>query len=152
MTNHAHPHPEVITATARIGTEHYATTVAMHDDHALTADEPEHLGGTDHGASPMNLLMGAIASCKAITMRMYADRKGLPMTGASVTATHHRVKAAELGDEGAVGLVDLIECEITIDGPELTEPQRAKLYDIANRCPVHRIAVGESVIRSTLTD
>lgn len=142
----------IVMATATIGRELYPTRVDLPGGHSIQADEPKDLNGQDTGSTPMNLLMGALASCKAITMRMYADRKGWPLERATVEARHQRISGKQLdGDHGAAGLVDVIDCTIQVEGPELTDDQRTKIYEIAERCPVHRMLAGETRVRSTLT-
>ena len=141
----------LVTATATIGEQPYATKIDMPEGHSIHADEPEDLNGTNQGPTPMNLLMASLASCKAITMRMYADRKGWPLVQASVEARHQRISGKMLeGDGGPASLVDVIDCTIEVEGPELTDEQRTRIYEIAEKCPVHRMLAGETRIRSTL--
>lgn len=127
-------------AAASIGSKPYRTEIAIGSGHELIGDEPESFGGTDAGPNPIELFLASLSSCKAITLRHYADRKEWPLTDAKVVATHRRVSAKKLdGDDAGSGKVDLIECEITIEGDELTDEQRERLLEIAERCPVQRI-------------
>lgn len=107
--------------------------------HALTTDEPTSLGGTDQGMNPLELFLASIGACMAMTMRMYADRKGWPLTSARVHLRRAPVRADPnlgLHMAGAPRLTDL-ERVIELDGP-LDDTQRARIIEIADRCPVKR--------------
>ncbi|MGZ8376037.1 MAG: OsmC family protein [Gemmatirosa sp.] len=119
----------------RIAREHYRTEVRART-HALVLDEPTDVGGTDSGATPYEHLLAALGGCTAITLRMYADRKGWPMEAVEVrlrTARAHQAdcEACETEDVGPHRL----ERRIVFDGP-LTDEQRRRLLLIADRCPV----------------
>ncbi len=86
-----------------------------------------------------------------MTIALYARRKGWPLTGVTVRLHHSRIHAEDCADcETRQGMLDRIESEITVAG-EFTEEQRAKLLEIANKCPVHRTLTSEISIRTTLT-
>ncbi len=86
-----------------------------------------------------------------MTIALYARRKGWPLTGVTVRLHHSRIHAEDCADcETRQGMLDRIEREITVAG-EFTEEQRAKLLEIANKCPVHRTLTSEISIRTTLT-
>lgn len=102
----------------------------------LTADEPASLGGTDAGPTPYDLLAAALASCTSMTLRLYADRKGWPLEAAEVHVGHTKAHAKD-GTTAAGGRVDRFDRTLELYGP-LDEAQRARLLEIANRCPVHR--------------
>ena len=99
--------------------------------HTVRIDEPLDLGGTDTGATPTELLLAALGGCESITLRMYAARKGWPLTDVRI-----RLHGATV--EGAF----VVRREVVLEGP-LDADQRARLLDIVNRCPVHRILAGE---------
>jgi putative redox protein len=140
-------------AAASISSKPYRTEIAIGSGHELLADEPERFGGTDTGPNPIELFLASLGSCKAITLRHYADRKQWPLTDAKVVATHRRVSARELdGDDAEAGKVDLIECEVTIEGDALTDEQRQRLLEIAERCPVQRMISTDTRVRCRAAD
>lgn len=104
--------------------------------HRLVADAPADKGGDDHGAEPHDLLSAALGSCTSMTVVMYARRKQWPLRAITVRVDLDR-------QDGAEGHVTHIRRDIALDGPELTAEQRARLIDIANKCPVHKILTGK---------
>ena len=118
--------------------------------HALLADEPARLGGNNSGPTPYDLLLAGLGACTTMTLRMYADRKGWPLERASVSLRHNKIHAEDCADcETKSGKLDHIDREITLEGP-LDEEQRAKLLEIADKCPVHRTLHSEVKIDSRL--
>jgi len=124
-----------------------------HGGHELTADEPETVkGGTDRGPSPYDLLLAALGSCTAMTLRMYAERKDIPLKTVTVRLRHARIYAQDCEDcETVDGRVDEIERRIALSG-NLSGEQRARLLEIADRCPVHRTLTSETKIRTRESD
>lgn len=121
--------------TAHIDRSRYRTTVEARG-HLRTLDEPTGVGGTDTGPTPYEALLGALGGCTAMTLRMYADRKGWPLE-----AVHVRLRAApshepdsEVSDRADVG-PHWLERQVELVGP-LTDEQRRRLLQIADRCPV----------------
>lgn len=111
--------------------------------HRLIADEPVAAGGLDSGPSPYDLLLAALGACTAMTVRTYADQKRLPLERVEVSLTHSKIHAADCAAcETKEGKVDRIERVVTLDG-DLDAAARAKLLEIANKCPVHRTLHGE---------
>jgi uncharacterized OsmC-like protein len=118
--------------------------------HRLVADEPVSSGGLDSGPGPYDLLLAALGACTSMTVRLYADRKKIPLQRAEVRLRHFRVYAVDCAEcETKEGMIDHIDREIRLDG-DLTAEQRARLIEIANRCPVHRTLTSEINIRTVL--
>ena len=114
--------------------------------HQLIADEPAAIGGADSGPTPYDLLLAGLGACTAITVRMYADRKGWPLRQTTVRLRHQRIHAKDCAAcETTLGQLDQIERELQFGG-ELTDEQRARLMDIAERCPVHRTLESEVLV------
>ena len=134
----------------RTGRERYYTEVVA-SGHHLTVDEPESVGGTDRGGTPYDLLLGALGSCTSITLRMYADRKSWPLEEIVVRLTHAKIHASHCETcETTEVKVDRIEREIELIG-DLTGEQRARLLEIADRCPVHRTLHSEILVETRLS-
>lgn len=117
--------------------------------HRLRADEPQSYGGDDSGPSPYDFLLAALGTCTAMTIRLYADRKQLPLRHVEVRLQHDKVHAAECEQcETASGRVDRIARRIRLVG-DLDTEQRRRLIEIADKCPVHRTLHGEVVVDTT---
>jgi putative redox protein len=111
-------------------------------DLALIGDEPIEAGGDGLGPSPYELLLAALGQCTVLTILLYARRKGWPVDGVSVRANHERlVVAEEIDGELIRKKVERIVQEIALQG-NLDEVQRARLIEIAGKCPVHRTMTG----------
>lgn len=118
--------------------------------HRLIADEPVDVGGLNSGPSPYDLLLAGLGACTAMTLRMYADRKSLALEHVSVQLRHGKIHAADCETcETSKGQIDRIERLITLEG-DLDEPTRARLLEIADKCPVHRTLTSEVDIRTQL--
>jgi len=120
--------------------------------HVIRADEPVSAGGTDSGLSPYDLVLAGLGACTSMTMRMYADLKGIPLERATVELRHDKIHAADCAAcESREGKIDRIERIIRLEGP-LSEEQRAKLLEISNKCPVHRTLHSEVTIPTRLAE
>jgi uncharacterized OsmC-like protein len=104
----------------------------------MIADEPVAAGGEDTGPGPYDFLVAGLGACTSMTMRLYADRKSLPLERVTVTLKHSKIHAKDCEEcETREGMLDQIEREISIEGA-LDAEQRQKLMEIADKCPVHR--------------
>lgn len=122
---------------AVIGNDRYRTELTV-SGKTVIADEPEDLGGTNLGPAPGEFLMISLASCTAITLRMYADRKQWPVTQIQVEVAMEKVEATTV-----------FQREIFLAG-ELTDEQRERLLQIANACPVHKTLINPIQIDTRL--
>ncbi len=116
--------------------------------HHAVADEPASYGGTDQGMSPYGFVSSGLGACTSMTIRMYARRKGWPLTGITVDVCHDKVHAQDAGLVSD-GKVDLFRRKIRLEGP-LDQTQRARLLEIADKCPVHRTLEGSAQITTEL--
>ena len=135
------PMPEegvvVKTGHGKFGTEVHTAS------HRFVADEPISYGGDDTGPTPYDLLLGALGTCTAMTMKMYADRKDWPFEGTRIHLTHERNHAEDLGHVVEEGMqTQALHRRIELFGDQLSEEQRAKIIEIADKCPVHRTLDG----------
>ncbi len=116
--------------------------------HRLTADEPVDAGGLDTGPNPYDLLLAALGACTAMTVRLYAEHKKLPLEQVSVTLRHQKIHAADCEScETKEGKIDRIDRTIAFAG-NLDAAQRRRLLEIADKCPVHRTLTSEIDIRT----
>lgn len=128
----------------------YTCDVAIRD-HGLVLDEPAKVGGNDEGPTPVELLTAALGGCAAITMQLYAQRKGWNISRLEVAVEHETVNAPEATLEGRIVKQDRFRMRILLEG-DLDETQRARIFDIAKRCPVHRMLAGAPIIAGEYTD
>jgi putative redox protein len=111
--------------------------------HHLLADEPVAAGGEDSGPGPYDFVLAGLGACTSMTMRMYADRRSLPLERVTVTLTHSKIHAQDCAEcETKEGMLDQIDRTIAMEGALDTE-QRKKLMEIADKCPVHRTLTSE---------
>jgi len=120
--------------------------------HRLLADEPVAAGGEDTGPGPYDFLLAGLGACTSMTMRMYADRKSLPLERVTVTLKHQKIHAEDCAEcETKAGMLDQIDRVIAIEGA-LDAEQRKKLMEIADKCPVHRTLTSEIRIVTQAAD
>jgi putative redox protein len=123
--------------SAIIRNDRYRTEV-LTSDRRITADEPIAAGGTDLGPSPGDFLRISLASCTAITLRMYADRKKFDVQQVEV-----KVSSESVGEK------TILHCSIQITG-KLTDKERKRMLEIANHCPIHRMLTRPLEIKTSL--
>ncbi|MDY6858175.1 MAG: bifunctional alpha/beta hydrolase/OsmC family protein [Pseudomonadota bacterium] len=116
--------------------------------HHMLADEPKAYGGTNRGMSPYGFLAAGLGACTSMTIRMYARRKGWPLTHVRVDVTHDKVHAQD-AEHGADHKIDRFTREIVLEGT-LDDAQRARLLEIADKCPVHQTMERRSMVETRL--
>ncbi len=133
------PAPDGTVRVRELDPEGFLSEVANGPDHWLLADEPTAVGGTNKGLSPYAFLKAALGACTSMTIRMYARLKKWPLTGISVDVTHRKIPdpTGAKDSRGRPLKRDVFTRRITLDG-DLTPDQRARLTEIADRCPVHK--------------
>jgi uncharacterized OsmC-like protein/alpha-beta hydrolase superfamily lysophospholipase len=120
--------------------------------HQMLADEPIAAGGEDTGPGPYDFVLAGLGACTSMTMRMYADRKSLPLERVTVTLKHSKIHAEDCADcETRAGMLDQIDRTIAMEGA-LDAEQRKKLMEIADKCPVHRTLTSEIHIVTSAAD
>ncbi|NUO53329.1 MAG: OsmC family protein [Polyangiaceae bacterium] len=130
-------------ATVEGSAKTFPQTMAV-GPHKWTADEPVEKGGTDTGPEPFEILSSALGACTSLTLGIYARNKGLPLDHVRVRVRHGKAPAPE-----GTGTVDVLEREIELTG-DLTEDQRKRLLEIAEKCPVHKALTRGVSVRSKL--
>lgn len=154
------PRPSAPVVVAETTTGRFLNHVVV-GRHRLLADEPESVGGYDAGPSPYDFLGAALGSCTSMTLRIYADRKKLPLGRVLVEVSHAKVHADDLADDLAeleesehlrdrTGMIDHFERVLILEGDDLSPEDVDRLVAIADKCPVHRTMSAASVIRTRL--
>ncbi len=140
--------PEGITRVSEADPAGFLQDISVSGSFHLLADEPERVGGTNLGPSPYQFLAAALGACTSMTLRMYARRKKLALTGIGVDVSHSKQHAPDCEDcESKKAKIDVLERIITIEG-KLDDGQRARLLQIADMCPVHKTLESEVLIKT----
>ena len=125
----------------------FAQTIQV-GSHHITADEPASFGGADTGASPYDLVLAGLGACTSMTIGLSARKRRWPLDKITVSLSHSRIHAQDCEEcETKEGKIDRIEIEIHLEGT-LTDEQRAKLIEIAGKCPVHKTLTSEINIKT----
>lgn len=120
---------------------------AVSGKHQFRVDEPVSLGGSDEAPDPYDYLLAGLGACTSMTVGLYARKKRIPLENVTVSLRHSRVHATDCADcETKGGMLDRINVDVALTGP-LTPEQRAKLMEVARKCPVHRTLKSEIDIR-----
>ena len=119
----------------------------------LTTDEPIAAGGEDAGPDPYTLLLAALGSCISMTLKLYARRKQWPLETVTVRLRQNRIHSKDCKEclQDKEGFVHRIERSVTVTGP-LSDEQRARLQEIAHKCPVHKTLTSQIVITDVKDD
>ncbi len=135
----------------RLGEEGFTTEIMVRQ-HGLVADEPESIGGNDFGPSPYELVAAGLGACTAMTVQMYARRKKWPVQEVIVNLEHYKDYAEDMRQVEAPGSkIDYFERIVEFVG-DLTDKQRQRLLEIANKCPVHRTLHGDIEVKTSLKE
>jgi putative redox protein len=129
--------PPARSVTVTLGPTDFPTAIEARN-HVVRSDEPLDSGGTDTGLEPMELLLGSLGACTAITLRMYARRKGWALDGVQVDAAFDEQQGTRL-----------IHVTVRCEG-ELDVDQRARILRIANACPVHKVLTTGAMVDTRL--
>lgn len=142
--------PEGIVRVTEADPAGFLQDIQSGPDHHLLADEPVSYGGTDKGMSPYGFVSAGLGACTSMTIRMYARRKRWPLESVQVDVCHNKVHAQD-AEAGSSGKIDQFKRRIALHGP-LDASQRARLLEIADKCPVHRTLEGSSEVITELVD
>jgi len=143
--------PEGIVRVSEADPEGFLQDVVHGPHHHTLADEPLAYGGSNRGMSPYGFLSAGLGACTSMTIRMYARRKGWPLNHVTVDVSHDKVHAQDAEGHGQAQKIDAFRREITLCG-DLDDDQRARLLEIADKCPVHRTLEASSQVVTVLTD
>lgn len=141
--------PQIIVKETTAGRFTQEITIGLH---TLTADEPSTYGGNDLGPSPYDFLLTALGTCTSMTVRMYANLKKIPLENVIVKLSHNKIHVEDCRDcETEKAFLDHIDIVVELKG-NLSEEQRDKLLEIANKCPVHRTLTSKIIINTQLAN
>ena len=122
------------------------TTEIMAGDHKMLADEPASVGGKDLGPSPYGYLLSALGACTTMTLKMYADHKKIDLESVEIQLTHDKIHVRDGENSERPGAkIDQIKRKIKVTG-NMTDEQKARMIEIADRCPVHKTLEGKPLI------
>ncbi len=138
--------PEVVVRGGPVGLQQKVQAGA----HGWLADEPTAVGGSDTGPTPYDMLLGALGACTSMTLRLYADRRKWPLEDVVVRLRHHRIHRDDcINCEKKDVSIERVERTLELHGP-LSDEQRTRLLEIAERCPVHQTLQHNLDVHTTL--
>ena len=140
--------PEGIVRVSEADPDGFLQDIQSGPDHHMLADEPLAYGGTNRGMSPYGFVSAGLGACTAMTIRMYARRKGWPLTHVSVDVSHSKVHAQDAGT-GNSNRIDEFDRILRFEG-DLDSDQIARLLEIADKCPVHRTLKSGALVHTSL--
>lgn len=140
--------PEGIVRVSEADPDGFLQDVTAGPHHHARADEPRAYGGTNRGMSPYGFIAAGLGACTSMTIRMYARRKGWPLDHVRVDVSHDKMHAQD-AQAGSGDKIDSFRRDIYLEG-RLTDEQRERLMEIADKCPVHRTLERSSTIVTTL--
>ena len=140
--------PEGVVRVREADPEGFLQDINAGPDHHALADEPKAYGGTNRGMSPYGFLAAGLGACTSMTIRMYARRKGWPLSEVRVDVTHDKMHAQD-AETGKAEKIDSFRRDICLAG-DLDADQRARLLEIADKCPVHRTLIHRARIETRL--
>jgi putative redox protein len=138
--------PEGVVRVSEADADGFLQDVNAGPGHHMLADEPSAYGGTDRGMSPYGFLAAGLGACTSMTIRMYARRKGWPLDHVSVDVCHDKVHAQD-ADSRSDAKADKFTRVVRLEG-DLSDEQRDKLMEIADKCPVHRTLERSSIVET----
>lgn len=141
--------PEGIVRVSEADPGGFLQDISHGPQHHVQADEPLAYGGTNRGMSPYGFLSAGLGACTSMTIRMYARRKGWPLTHVSVDISHDKVHAQDAAPNGGSQKIDSFLRKITLEG-DLDAEQRQRLLEIADKCPVHKTLEAASHVETVL--
>ena len=142
--------PEGVVRVSEADPDGFMQDVQAGPTHHIIADEPKSYGGTDRGLSPYQFLSAGLGACTSMTIRMYARRKGWPLTHVSVDVVHGKIHAEDCATcETETGKIDEFRRIVRLEG-DLDADQRTRLMEIADKCPVHRTMENEIKVSTEL--
>ena len=145
------PQEKFTTVSTRTPSGGFQTEIKVHR-HNLLADEPLSYGGTDTGPTPYDYLAVALGACTSMTLRMYADHKKLPLDSATVELNHKKVHFDDCGNcEDNNKKIDQFERVLKLEG-NLSDEQRKRMVEIADKCPVHKTLHSNVSIKTKLAE
>ncbi|MXQ06632.1 alpha/beta fold hydrolase [Alphaproteobacteria bacterium GH1-50] len=143
--------PEGIVRVSEADADGFLQDISSGPDHHILADEPKAYGGTNRGLTPYGLVSAGLGACTSMTIRMYARRKGMALTHVSVDVSHDKVHAQDATAVAGAVKIDTFRRVVRLEG-DLSPEERARLMEIADKCPVHKTLEASAHVETTLAE